>query len=149
MNPVQRVEKEVKHVALKSEIENWINAAKNQLTKYNNTVNSCDKQIARLEPVYKELGTIKSDIHSTRKNTEAVIDEKRKWSGDRHTSFCKDGDLLDASFSDYYNQLDAAQDAINKKIGELKAKKKELVPIIGSLLKKIEQWKVDIQNAVN
>lgn len=137
------------HLATKSEIEKWIDAAKRKRTRYLKVVDDCDKQIARLEPVYRKLGEIKSDFRSTRKSTESIFDEKRQWCGEKHNSFCKDGDYLDSSCGDYYKQLDAAQDAINVKIGELKAKKRELIPLIGSLWGQIERWKVDIQNIGN
>lgn len=136
-------------MATKDEIQGWIWNAQAKYAAYKQTVETCDKQIARLEPVYKELCQIKSDFRGTRKSTEQVFRDKGIWRGDKYTSFCNAGDELDAFCGEYYNRLDAAQDAVNEKIGELKAKKKELIPILGGLLAQIEQWRVDIENALN
>lgn len=136
-------------MATKSEIEKWIESAKNKRTRYQKIVRNCDDEIARLEPVYRELGAIKSDFSSVRKNTLQIIDEKRKWVGDKHNAFCQAGDSFDNVCGDYYRLLDAAQDAVNTKIGDLKAQKRELVPLIGNLWGQIERWKVDLQNIGN
>ena len=136
-------------LATKSEIEKWIENAKRKRTGYLRVVDDCDKQLARLEPVYKELGDIKRSFRSIRKSTVEIICEKKKWCGEKYSSFCQDGDALDTICGEYYKTLDVAQDSINVKIGELKAKKRELLPLIGGLWGQIERWKVDIQNIGN
>ena len=136
-------------MATKSEIQGWIWYANNKKQEYENIVDDCDKKIARLEPVYQKLGEIKDDFRSARKSTEEIFDEKGAWRGEKYTSFCNAGRVLDGACSDYYNQLDAAQDAVNEKIGELKAKKLEFIPLIGKLVAQISQLWVDFQNAAN
>ena len=56
---------------------------------------------------------------------------------------------MNSMLSDYYKQLDAVQDAINKKRAELKAENTEWIPIIGSLRKQIIDLECAIQNATN
>lgn len=136
-------------MATKSEINGWIESARKKVDRYQQTIDSCNKQIARLEPVYRKLGDIKADFHSARKSTEEVFDRKDSWRGDKHTSFRQAGDALDGTCGEYYQRLDAAQDAVNKKIGELRAKKRELVPLVGDLLAQVAEWRVDIENALN
>lgn len=136
-------------MSTKDEIQGWIWAIQNKVNGYKQTVADCEKKIARLEPVYKELGEIKDSFRGARKSTEAIFEEKGTWRGEKHTTFCNDGAALDDMYGNYYRQLDAAQDAVNTKIGELKEKKQELIPIIGSLLAQIEQLWIDFSNAVN
>ena len=133
----------------RDEIQRWINNALEERRRYQQTVDDCDKQLARLEPVYRMLADIKSDLKKARANTREIFSEKGSWRGEKYTSFCVRGDMLDDSCGSYYAQLDAAHDAINKKIGDLKATKRELLPLIGKLWAKVEQWKIDIENAVN
>ena len=125
-----------------SEIQGWI-------WSYQQTVNSCDSQIARLNSVYKELGNIKSSFRSTRNDTEAIFKEKGTWRGESHTTFCNGGAELDGILGEYYRQLDVAQDTVNKRIAQLKAKKWELIPIINGLAAQIQDMKSDVENALN
>lgn len=136
-------------MATRDEIQWWINNAWEKRRRYQQTVDDCDKQLARLEPVYQELADIKSDFKKARANTRQVFSEKGSWRGEKYTAFCTAGDMLDNSCGSYYAQLDAAHDALNRKIGDLKATKRELIPLIGTLWAQIEQWKIDIENAVN
>lgn len=108
-----------------------------------------DKQIKRLQAVYDALGEIKDDFRITRKELEAVFDEKLTWSGDKHMLFRSKGDTLDVACRDYYNRLDTAQDAVNEKIGELKAKKLEMLPAINILAEAYQSLKTEVQNALN
>lgn len=108
-----------------------------------------DMQIKRLQPVYDALGELKDDFRRTRKELEAVFDEKLTWSGDKHMLFRSKGNTLDVACRDYYNKLDMAQDAINEKIGELKAKKLEMIPYINTLAEEYQALKTEVQNALN
>lgn len=116
---------------------------------YRNTVANCERQINRLQPVYQTLGELKSDYRYARKKTESVFRDKNSWRGERKISFCRDGDSLDHICGEYYSRLDAAQDAVNSKIGELRAKKLELIPIINNLVALIEEMRTEIENALN
>ena len=136
-------------MATESEISGWIWNAQERIRKYRQIVEDCDKQIARLEPVYQALGEIKSDFRSARKSTKEIVERKGIWRGEKHTSFRNAGERLDDVCGWYYHRLDAAHDAVNSKIGELKAKKQELIPIIGDLLAKITQWTTAIKNMGN
>lgn len=129
-------------MATKSDIQGWI-------WTYQNTVENCNKQIDKLIPVYQALGDVKNEFRNARKSTEDIFEEKGMWRGEKYTSFCRAGDTLDSTCREYYKRLDAAQDAVNKKIGELKAKKFELIPIINSLAAQIEDMKTDVENALN
>lgn len=135
-------EKRGDEMATISEIQGWI-------WSYQQTVNSCDNQIARLNSVYKELGNIKSSFRRTRNDTERIFKEKVAWRGEMHMTFCNGGVELDGILGEYYRQLDAAQDEVNKKIAQLKAKKWELIPIINSLVAQIQDLKSDVENALN
>lgn len=117
--------------------------------QYQQTVDDCDKQLARLEPVYRELSDIKSDFKKARGNTRAVFSEKGSWRGEKYTAFRTMGDMIDDNCGSYYAQLDAAHDALNRKIGDLEATKRQLIPLIGNLLAQIEQWATEIENAWN
>lgn len=136
-------------MATKSDIQGWIWNAQGQYNRYKQIVADCDKQIARLEPVYQALGEIKADFSSARNSTGEVFDQKGVWRGEQYSSFCRSGTTLDGTCGEYYKRLDAAHDAVNVKIGEYKAKKRELIPIIGSLWAQITQWRIDIENALN
>ena len=136
-------------MATRDEIQRWINNARYKRRQYQQTVDDCDKQLARLEPVYEKLSDIKSDFRKARSDTREIFNEKGSWRGETYTTFCRNGEMLDSNFGSFYNQLDAAHDALNRKIGDLKATKRELIPLIGKLWGQIEQWKVDIENAVN
>ena len=125
-----------------NELQSWI-------WSYQQTLNSYDRQIKRLDAVYKELGNIKSSFRSCRKNTEEVFKEKGSWQGETHTSFCSAGAELDGILGDYYRQLDMAQDEANKKKAQLEAKKWELIPIIRRLAEQIQEIKSDVENALN
>lgn len=120
------------------------------ISEYQVTIDTCNKQIDRLEKAYTALGDIKSDFQNARKSTNAVFSAKGlQWRGKKHTDFCNAGASLDDSMADYYNRIDIAQDSVNRKIGELKAKRFELIPIIGDLAKKIEQLKAEAANMMN
>ena len=137
-------------MATKGELDRWISRANYTITQYNNTISECDDKIKRLNKVYKELSQIKKNYRAARKNTKKDFSEKGEWRGDKHTSFCNSGDMLDQAYGDYYTQqLDAAHDAINKEIGELTAKKRELIPLIGGLLGDIARWRADLKNIGN
>lgn len=136
-------------MSTKSEIQSLLWEAQRLYKDYRNTIEDCDKKIARLEPVYRELSEIKSDFRKTRNKTEDVFEEKGTWRGETHNKFCSSGAELDDYFETYYKKLDAAHDAINRKIGELNAKKRDLVPLVGKILGRIEKLKVEIENAVN
>jgi len=136
-------------LATKSELQGWIWDAQKKYDTYQQIVVDCDNKIARLEPVYKALADIKSDFRSARKSTREIIEEKGTWQGEKHTSFCNAGDALDDICGEYYDLLDYAHDRINERISELRAKKRELIPIIGGLWAQIERWRVDIENALN
>ena len=136
-------------MATREDIQKWIINAQHRYTTYKATVDECDAKIDRLKPVYKTLGEIKSDILEERNTTASIIETKGTWTGEKHTTFCNDGDTLDSACSQYYDTLDAAQDAVNVKIGELTQKKQELIPLIGKLISQITEWKVEFQNAIN
>lgn len=136
-------------MATKDEISGWIWNAQTKMNSYQKIVDDCDDKISRLKPVYMQLGEIKNEFRNARKETEAFIQEKGKWSGEKFNSFSRAGSTLDALCGEYYHRLDAAQDAINVRIGEFEAKKLELVPIIGKLLSQISQWWIEFQNALN
>ena len=139
----------VSSLATKSEISKLIEAASNDYDRYRTTVKNCDKALKRLEPVYRQLGEIKRNFRVTKNSTVELIEEKRLWTGDRNTSFRNAGESLDSTYRAYYLALDAAQDAVNVKIGDLKAKKASLIPVIGKLWGQIKQWEVDFENAIN
>ena len=120
-----------------------------RIWSYRQTVKECDIKIERLNKVYNELGEIKGTFRRSRNDTKDIFEEKGTWRGDTHTSFCKAGDELDGICGNYYRNLDAAQDMVNKKIAELKAKKYELIPIINSLVALVQDMLSDIENAVN
>lgn len=136
-------------MATESDIQQLIKSADNKCKMYQRTIEDCDKQIARLKPVYQKLSEIKADFRNARKSTEGIFEEKGTWRGERYTSFCNAGAVLDDAYGEYYNRLDAAHDEVNRKMGELKAKKKRLIPLIGELAAQIELWSADIQNAGN
>lgn len=136
-------------MATKSEILRWINEAQNTVDRYKRTIEDCNRKIARLEPVYQELGNIKKEFKSAKKSTESIFEEKGNWRGEKQKSFYREGEILDDLSRDYYNKLDKAQDAVNTKIGELKAQKAKLFGIIGDLAGKIQQMWVAFQNALN
>ena len=136
-------------MASKSEIQSWIWNARNTYDRYQRIIDDCNKKIARLEPVYNKLSDIKSDFKKARRSTKDIFREKGEWRGRKYNSFCREGDSLDGSMGDYYRQLDIAHDAINSKIGELRAKKRELIPLLGSLLAQIEVWNAEKKNALN
>ncbi len=136
-------------MATRDEIQRWINNAWYKRSQYQQTVDDCDRQLARLEPVYEKLSDIKSDFHRARSDTREIFNEKLSWRGETYTAFCAKGEMLDSGCASYFNRLDAAHDALNRKIGELKATKRELLPLIGQLWGQIERWKVEFENAVN
>ena len=136
-------------MATKAEIEYWIRVAQHKIDKYRSTVKDCNQKIDRLKPVYEALGEAKDEFRSARKSTERIFEEKGTWRGEKNTAFRAAGEGLDSACGTYYNTLDAAQDAVNEKIGELRAKKDELTPLIGKLKAQISQLWVDFQNATN
>ena len=125
-----------------AEVWGWISS-------YQQIVNDCESKIARLKPVYQNLGEIKSQFKSARKSTENVFNEKGKWCGERYTAFCSAGSALDDACGEYYRRLDAAQDEVNRKIHELEAKKLEMIPIINNLYALIEQIEASVENTFN
>ncbi len=125
-----------------AEVWGWISS-------YQQNVNDCENKIARLKPVYQNLGEVKSRFQSARKNTENVFKETESWDGEKHTAFCNAGSALDDACGDYYRRLDAAQDAVNRKIHELEAKKLEMIPIINNLYALIEQIEASVENTFN
>ena len=133
----------------KSELERSIYNAQNRYNSVAQTVADCNKQIARLEPVYKQLEEIKREYRSLRKATIDVFSEKGVWKGSKRDSFRELGDELDIVCGEYYKTLDAAHDVINVKIGELRAEKARKVLLLGDLFAQIEQWRVDIENLKN
>lgn len=136
-------------LATKSEIQGWISDAQRKQETYHKIAADCDKQIARLEPVYRKLGELKENFRSARKSTENIFDEKGTWRGERYKAFCNAGEALDDTCKAYYQKLDAAQDEVNRKIGKLKGKKQEQILLVGRLMKQVTQWQVDIENALN
>lgn len=133
----------------KDDLQWLIDQAWEKRRKAQQTVDDCDKQLARLEPVYQKLSEIKSDFRKARADTREVFHEKGSWRGEKHTEFANAGSRLDDSCGSYYTQLDTAHDALNERIGELRATKREQILLIGTLLGQIERWKVDFQNATN
>ncbi len=121
----------------------------NQIGSYRQKVRDYEKQIERLKKVYHELGEIKSMFKKTRRNMEDIFQEKGTWRGETHTSFCRAGEELDSVCGDYYRKLDNAQDRVNKKIAELKAKKSELIPIINRLVALVQDLISEAENAMN
>ena len=119
------------------------------ISSYQQTVKECEQKIARLKPVYQQLGSIKSQFQSVRKSTERTFAERGKWSGEKRTAFYSAGETLNSTCGEYYRRLDAAQDAVNRKIHELEAKKVEMIPIINDLYALIEQIKASVENAFN
>ncbi len=123
--------------------------AERQRETYQRRVNYCEEQIRRLRAVYDELGEIKDEFRQTRKSTERIFEEKGKWRGRRYQDFCNAGEKLDSSYGAYYRKLDAAQDAVNTKMGELLAEQSRLIPLIGGLVAQIQRWWIDIENLGN
>ena len=113
------------------------------------TVDKCNDQLARLEPIYKRLSEIKKDLRSARKSTEKMFEEKGNWRGEKYVAYRSAGSELDGICGDYYKQLDAAHDAINVKIGELRAARAEAISDIGILLGQIERWSIELNNNWN
>lgn len=136
-------------MATKDEIQRWIQNAVDARSRYQRIVNDCNSKLARLEPVYRGLSDIKDSYNAAAKSTKNILREKGTWRGETYTSFCNAGDALNGSLESYYRQLDAAHDALNEEIGNLRATKRRLIPIIGDLWGQIENWRVDIENAVN
>ena len=99
--------------------------------------------------MYDELGDIKGKYQTARHAVNEMVETERFWHGEKRTKFVSDGTTLDSEFGAYYNTLDAAQDAVNTKIGELRKENSELIPIIGKLLGRINQWWAEYQNAEN
>ena len=116
---------------------------------YDQRLKDCNHNIDRLEPVYSELGRIKSSIRAAKKSTGKIFDEKVSWRGEKYTSFCTAGDNLVDSLETYYKQLDSAQDAVNEAISNLKQEKLRLIPIVGGLLAEIKQFSTDVENILN
>ena len=56
---------------------------------------------------------------------------------------------MDITCGEYYNLLDTAQDAVNQQLGNLRAKRLELIPYINNLASQIEQGRVNVENALN
>ncbi len=136
-------------MATESELKGWIRKAKTTYSRYSNTVSKCNKEIARLKPVYKDLGQIKKDFRTVRKDLSSIIGEKRLWCGEQYNEFQQKGEVLDDACRQYYLLLDQAQDTVNTKIGELEAEKRRLVPLIGDLWGKMAQWETELQNLGN
>ena len=116
---------------------------------YDQRLKDCNHNIDRLEPVYSELGRIKSSIRAAKKSTGKIFDEKVSWRGEKYTSFCTAGDMLDDSLETYYKRLDSAQDAVNEAISNLKQEKLRLIPLVGELLAEIKQFSTDVENILN
>ena len=133
----------------KNELERLIQNARNQYNSYTRSISGYNNQIARLEAVYKKLAEIKSDYRRTKKATMEVFDEKGVWAGEKRAYFLYSGNELDIDLEGYYKTLDAAHDAINAKIGALRAEKAKMTPLLGNLLGQIEQWRVEIENMAN
>lgn len=132
------------------DISRLISDARQRLANYQATVADCDKKIDRLKPVYKELKGYKESFRSERKRTNKIFKSAGSWRGKKKNDFLRKGDSLDSAFGDYYKtQLDAAHDAINTEIARLEAKKLELIPLIGPLLKQVQEWEGDLQNKLN
>lgn len=136
-------------MALESEIREWIRNAQAEYNRYSRIVEDCNKKIDRLKPVYKALGDIKKNFNNERRSTVNAIQEQSSWRGEKNTDFQEHGSELDDICGSYYNRLDMAQDTVNRKIGELEAKKLELIPIMGRIWGQIERWWVEIQNITN
>ena len=124
------------------EIWNWISV-------YQQNIQECERQIARLQPVKRQLGSIKGQFQSARKSTENIFEEKGKWAGEKYTAFCRAGAALDDACGEYYRRLDAAQDAVNTKIHELEAKKAEMLPLISDLFSMLHEAQAKAENALN
>lgn len=116
---------------------------------YDQRLKDCNHNIDRLEPVYSELGRIKSSIRAAKKSTGKIFDEKVSWRGEKYTSFCTAGDNLVDSLETYYKRLDSAQDAVNEAISNLKQEKLRLIPLVGELLAEIKQFSTDVENILN
>ena len=136
-------------MATKFELDSLIKDAQERIKEFRQTIVDCDRKIARLESVYRELGNLKSDFRNARKNTEEIFEMKTVWQGERHTAFQRAGSALDDSYGSYYARLDDAQDAVNRRIGELRAQKLKLLPRIDGLLLQINQWTIEIANILN
>ena len=136
-------------MATKSELDALISQAKAKINKYKKTISDCDDKIDRLKPVYKELSEIKDRFKESRNSTKEIFAEKGTWRGEKQTAFRNAGDALDSSYKAYYQRLDAAHDAVNRKIADLKAKKRELTPLIGDLWGNITRWQAELQNLGN
>lgn len=136
-------------MATESELNKWIQRAKNTYDRYNTTIGNYNKQIARLQPVYDELDRIKDDFDSLRKSTSKIIEEQRFWTGERFNEFCQRGEALDDDCCQYFHLLDLAQDAVGRKIGDLKAERDRLIPLLGDLLGDIDRWWAELKNITN
>ena len=82
-------------MATETELNNWILNANHTRERYNSIISDCDKKISRLEKVYKELTAIKESFRSNRKQTKAIFKEKGNWRGEKYTSYCSAGEILD------------------------------------------------------
>lgn len=136
-------------MSTKSELDKLIRGARNTIFKYKQTITDCNDKIDRLKLVYDELTDIKDSFRKARKETQKTFLEKGTWKGEKYTSFCNDGDAVDSACQEYYTRLDIAHDAINTKIGELRATKRRLTPLIGGLWGDIAKWEAEIKNLVN
>ena len=136
-------------MSIKSELDKKISDAWSLHARYTAIYNDCEQKLDRLRPVYKTLGKIKDDFKTARRNTKEVFAEKGAWHGEKYTAFCSDGDKVDSECEAYYQLLDQAQDTVNVKIGELEAKKLEIIPLLGRVLGRIRQWEREIQNIGN
>ena len=123
--------------------------ALNKLRYYQGIVDDCNRQIDRLKKTYNELGDLRQSFRGKRNDTGHVFDSKVTWRGDTYASFCKTGDDLDGVCKKYYDNLDAARDEINIKIGRLNSKKWQNGPVVGQLKAEIEDIKASMKNVTN
>lgn len=136
-------------MATESELKKWIERANNTYDRYIKTIDNCNDQIARLQPVYDDLTQIKKDFRTFQKDTAKIIEDQRFWTGEQFNLFCQKGESLDDACRQYYLLLDQAHDAVNTKIGDLKAEKDRLVPLLGGLLGDIDKWWAELKNFTN
>lgn len=136
-------------MATRKEIGGWIENARQKYVSYKRIAEECDEKIARLVAAYNEISGLKKGFRKAQQQTEEIFEQNALWSGERNDSFCVSGAAINNALGEYYQQLDAVHDAINVRIGELRAEKYRVLDLAGVILTKISQWRVAWENATN
>ena len=101
------------------------NEASQRQTKQ--AIEDIDARIKRLRQAYDDIGTAKGKVKTARKEVTKLHGElKNDWKGknaDELLGQCVDDGELKGAYDSYIQQIDAAQDAINWEIYELKTQR--------------------------